>query len=128
MVFALALMSCANNIDDVNALTKKVDTKKDIGKGLKIIYSDSSIIKVVVTAPTLLKSNDLNDPVETFPDGIHITFYDDNQQPSSWLKADHAIRNPKIASLVVKGNVSFENASKEKLQTSELTWYENDGN
>lgn len=124
ILISVSLWSCSNEISEVNALTRTYSTQKDIGKGIRIIYSDSAAIKVVVTAPVLEKSNDINDPVETFPQGIFITFYDESQNASSWLKAQHAVRNSKKGTLNVKGNVSFYNDRQEKLQTSELIWHE----
>jgi hypothetical protein len=47
------LSSCSNRIEDVDAITKKYDITKDVGENVKIIYSDSAVVKLTIDAPVM---------------------------------------------------------------------------
>ncbi|MBP6398419.1 MAG: LPS export ABC transporter periplasmic protein LptC [Saprospiraceae bacterium] len=119
------LQACTNDLDEVKAITRSYDVSKDVGQKVKIIYSDSALVKLTIEAPVIERYNDLTDPKDVFPKGILITFLDINRKPESWLTADEAIREPKKRKMTVRGNVRFYNTAEDKLQTSELIWDEN---
>jgi LPS export ABC transporter protein LptC len=100
------------------------DVKKDVGTDVKIIYSDSGNIKLVIEAPVLHRYSSYGEPKDVFPKGILVTFMDANKQPMSWLKADYAERSTKDRVMIAKGNVKFYNVSNDALRTSELKWDE----
>ncbi|MBK8701122.1 MAG: LPS export ABC transporter periplasmic protein LptC [Saprospiraceae bacterium] len=114
--------ACTNDLEEVKAITQKYDVSKDIGEQIKIIYSDSALVKLTIEAPVIERSNDVNDPKDVFPKGILISFLDENKVATSWLKADIAIREPKKHRMTAKGNVIFYNNKNDKLQSSELIW------
>jgi LPS export ABC transporter protein LptC len=121
---AVLFTACVNDINDVNALNMKYDVKKDVGKDVKIIYSDSGNVKLIIEAPVLHRYNDYTTPKDVFPNGIMITFMDDNKQPMSWLKADFAERSIRDKTMIAKGNVKFYNVNNDALRTTELKWDE----
>ena len=123
---AIALTSCVNNIEEVESLTsKRADPTVDIGTGITITYSDSSIIQVFLKSPLVEKHNNVSEPKEVFPKGIEITFMDREGKPSAWLKSDEAVRKTNLGKMTAKGNVVFYNTQQDKLETSELIWDEN---
>jgi LPS export ABC transporter protein LptC len=123
--FCVCFLSCSNDIAEVNKITQTFDVSKDVGTNVKIVYSDSAFVKVIVEAPTLERYNDVNAQKDVFPNGILVSFLDENKVATSWLKADRAERNPRDKKMIAKGNVVFYNAQNDKLQTSELIWDEN---
>lgn len=116
--------SCINDIEEVETLTKKFDVSKDIGEDVKIVYSDSGHVKMIIEAPVIEKYNGFSDLKDVYPKGIFITFLDQNKQAASWLKADFAVRSYKDRKLMFKGNVLFYNKANDKLQSPELIWDE----
>jgi LPS export ABC transporter protein LptC len=112
-------------MEDINTLDTKYDIKKDVGTDVKIIYSDSGNVKLIIEAPLLHRYNDYTEPKDIFPNGIFITFMDDNKKPMSWLKADYAERLVRQKSMIAKGNVKFYNVNNDALRTAELKWDEN---
>ncbi len=118
------MSGCTNNIEEVNAITKKYDVTKDVGQKVKIIYSDSAQVKLIIESPILERYNDVAEPKDVFPKGILISFLNDSKVPTSWLKADYAVRNPRLKTMIAKGNVVFYNSENDRLQTSELIWDE----
>jgi LPS export ABC transporter protein LptC len=121
------LLSCSNDIGEVNAITSGVNTSIDIGKNVVMTYSDSAETKVIIEGATLEKYNSINNPKEIFPDGVKVTFLNSNRKPGSWLTAETAIRDPKAKKVYVRGNVNFYNSDKDKLQSHELIWDEKEG-
>jgi LPS export ABC transporter protein LptC len=124
LILLMFLGSCVNDLEEVKALTKKYDVSKDVGEQVRIVYSDSGNVKLIIEAKTLEKFNDYSDPKDIFPNGIIITFLDQTKQPNSWLKADYAVRKYKEKKMTVKGNVVFYNKQNDKLQSAELIWDE----
>ena len=127
-VFVLLIIfaSCVNDIKEVDALTNQVnDPKIDLGEEIAIIYSDSSIVQVFLESPKLEKHNNIAEPKEVFPQGLSITFMDNQGKPTAWLKADYAVRKTNLGKMIAKGNVIFYNTQLDKLETSELIWDEN---
>ena len=117
--------SCTNSLEEVNQITTtQLDTKIDVGKEIKIIYSDSGNVQVICESPEMQRIN-ASEPKDVFPQGLKITFLDSNHQPRAWLEADYAERMPFKYIMIARGNVKLYNAQNEKLQTSELIWDEN---
>lgn len=128
-IFLLALVvmsfvACVNDIEEVNALLEEYNPSVDIGSDVRILYSDSGYVKIIIEGAVLEQHNDLNNPNQTFPAGIFVTFLDVNEKPHSWLKGNYAIRNETEQTMTVRGNVSFYNSDNDKLQSSELIWDE----
>lgn len=127
LFFLFGMISCSNDIEEVNAITSGLNTSIDIGKKVMITYSDSAQTRVVIEGATIMKHNAVNNPKEEFPDGVKVTFLNANMKPSSWLTAESAIRDPKQKKVFVRGNVNFYNEDNDKLQSHELIWDEKDG-
>jgi LPS export ABC transporter protein LptC len=121
----LTFTACENSKEEVMGLAKELNTKIDIGEKIRIIYSDSGKIQVILTAPMLERHNSNNDPKDIFPKGIKIDFKDEKGETNAWLEADFAERIPMQSKMVARGNVRMYNLQDDKLTTSELIWDEN---
>jgi len=126
----LGLMSCVNDLDDVNSLFEKTEPGVEIATDIEMLYSDSAIVRVRITGPTLLRHLDNEKPRDEFPDGIHVDFLERDGTISSTLDADHADRFTRDKKVVVRSGtdkektVILQNILGEKLETSELIWDE----
>lgn len=120
----IVLQGCTNSIEEVNAISGEYSTSKDIGENVRLVYSDSARVQVIVEGAKLERYTSKAEPKEVFTDGVKITFLDDNLQPSSWLTADEAVRTPKEKKMVVRGNATLYNSDDKKLQSYELIWDE----
>jgi len=115
------ITSCSNKVEDIDELlSENLDTKVERGQNVRIIYSDSSVIKLIVHAPVMERYVDYNDSKDIFPKGILLEFMDENKVVNSWLKAETAIRESRTQKITAKGNVIFYNDKNEKLETPEL--------
>ena len=84
------------------------------------LYSDSSRLKIKLNAK--LQWQYENGDAE-YPKGIHLTFYDKNQQISSELRANYAKYNKQRDAYFVRGKVVVDNKAKgETMKTEELHW------
>lgn len=120
----LFLLSCSNDMGQINRLIEDSEAKIERARDVELIYSDSAHVKVIVLSPELIRHLDRNNPVDEFPIGIHVNFYDENQRVGSYLDAKYALRMEKEKQIIVRDSVVFYNKKNEKLETNELIWDE----
>ncbi len=101
--------------DEVNI--EKVDS-------VTIRYSDSATVKIIITAPTLLRINEHGDVRQEFPNGTKVEFLDEFGTIQSVLIADYAIRNEAKRNIIVQGNVIWTSLDGKRLESEELIWDE----
>ncbi len=121
---ALLLAACQTDSERLEQQYNPEDTEVEIGRGVEILYSDSAIVRVRVTAPTLLNYVDLLEPRQEFPDGIRLDFLTPSLQVRSTLTARFAIRQQEKGLITVRDSVVLTTVEQEKLETEELIWDE----
>lgn len=125
LLLTLFLYGCANDIGEVNRLTEEQAYRTERAEEVKIIYSDSAKVLVKITAPEMIRTSG-NKIKDEFPKGIKIEFLSESGRPTSWLIAESAIRDEVTRRFIAKGKVKFYNAQNDALESSELTWYEDE--
>lgn len=121
VLFILGCDSSTKQIDDLLA-TKQIPIEK--GTNIKMIYSDSADIVLLLESPVFVNKTINNKKIIEYPNGIKISFLDKEDTPSSWLIADKAINKLKDKKFIVRDNVQLYNTQNDKLETSELIWDE----
>lgn len=124
IISIITFASCSNDMDQINRLIDEKEVKLEKATDVELIYSDSAIVKVKVISPELLRHLDRNNPIDEFPNGIHVKFYDEFQRVGSYLDARYALRMEKDKKIIVRDSVVFYNQKNEKLETNELIWDE----
>lgn len=124
VILVIITISCSNDMDQINRLIDEKEVKMERATDVELIYSDSAVVKVKVLSPELLRHLDRNNPIDEFPIGIHVKFYDEYQRVSSYLDAKYALRMEKDKKIIVRDSVVFYNNKKDKLETNELIWDE----
>ena len=124
LVLVLFILSCSTDIAEVNAITDHEIFKQEEAKFVTILYSDSAVVKVRITADKMVRHLAKTNPRDEFPEGIFVEFLGSNGQVYSWLEADRAIRYDKTNEVIAQGNAKFYNKKKETLTSTELTWDE----
>lgn len=125
ITLCLTMMSCSNDVEEINQLlAEDLLTNVERGKNVRIFYSDSASVKVIINAPVLERYNAFNDSKDVFPKGILIEFLNEQKVVNSWLKADNAVREARTSKVTAKGNVIFYDSKNQKLETPELIWDE----
>lgn len=121
-IFLILCFGCDKN-EELIPFTEK-DLKLEKTKGVEILYSDSSIVRIRIKAPALEFHLQASDPFQEFPEGIHIDFFNPQGKITSTLTADYAARFQSKKKTFLKNNVRWESINKEVMESPELTWNE----
>lgn len=123
--FAGLVMSCQNERSDILALSVPKISPSQQGKGITMIYTDSAELKMVLKAEKMITfEKNVKEPFTLLPDGVLVTFYNDEEKPETSLKANYGIHYPNRKRMEVKYNVEVVNKDGEKLNTEHLIWDE----
>lgn len=125
MVFSIVITSCETNRDEIMAIGKKVAMPSLTGKDVTMLYSDSTVLKIKLQTPQMLKyEKDVKEPITIMPKGLFVIFYDDKGKETTTIKADYGVRYEISKRMEVKYNVEVINVNGEKLNTEHLIWDE----
>lgn len=124
LLLCLILLAACNHEKRRDVLLTQEDTAIEVGKEVEILYSDSALVRVRVTAPVLHNILDRENPHQEFPNGIKVDFFDANLTVFSVLTAKKAIREPEKAIVTARDSVVLVTTKNEKLETEELIWDE----
>lgn len=124
LVLLSQLCSCVNDPEDVAALEAKYTKDVEVAEGVEMIYSDSAKVRVIVKAPTMINYGADADARQEFPDGLHLTFFDEFQDTSSTLIANWGVYRQRKNEITVRDSVVWESVDLQRLETEELNWEE----
>ncbi len=116
--------ACINDPAEVALLEQQLDEKTEIARNVRVIYSDSARVKVIIAAPTMVNYLDAADPRQEFPDGLHVAFLDEAQDTSSTLIANWGTYRKRSSLITVRDSVVWESVDLQRLETEELNWAE----
>ena len=68
------LISCENDIDQVNSITAKNNYPVESAKNIEVVFSDSGKLKVKLNAPEMLRYTG-DRPYMEMPKGVNVLFY-----------------------------------------------------
>lgn len=123
-IFWLFLTSCEKIKKETRQVITENDVAVEVAKDVEILYSDSAVVRVKVSGPTLLNVNDRDDPRQEFPDGIRFDFLQPDLTVRSVLTAKSAVRQQEKGLITVRDSVVLTTIKQEKLETEELVWDE----
>jgi LPS export ABC transporter protein LptC len=116
--------ACENNLRDVEKISaKKLVVPVDKSTGVEIIYSDSAHVKAKLITPELLNFK-TEKPYIEMRKGVTVIFFDLNQQESSRVRSDYAIRRERENRVELMRNVVVTNIKGETFKSDELIWDE----
>lgn len=122
---SILLLSCQNDRSEIMALTLPKVSPSQQGKGITMIYTDSAELKMVLKAGKMLTyDRNVREPFTILPDGVLVTFFNQQGKPETTLKANYGIHYPARKRMEVKYNVEVVNKDGEKLNTEHLVWDE----
>ncbi len=122
------LISCENDIEKINTLTRSSNYPDVSGKKVEIIYSDSGKVKMQLTADEIKKFYRTETPYVEFPKGIDVKFFNDTFGIVAQLTAGYAIYYTNNKLWEARENVTARNFEKgELLNSEEIFWDESKG-
>jgi len=122
-ICSLLLLSCENDIKEVNALTQK-KVSVDIGINIVSYYSQAGKVKAKLTAP-LMKNYQTDSPYVEFPNSLHVDFYNDTMLIESRLDARYGKYRQNEKKVFLKDSVVVFNIAGDTLRSRELWWDQN---
>lgn len=116
-------ISCENDIEKVNQITRTSDMASMIVNNIETIYSDSGLVKVKLTAPKLLRFEKSENSYDEYPDGLTVNFYDNNLNVTGILTCEYAKYFVDDNLWEAQKNVEAKNINtSEQLNTEKLFW------
>ncbi|MFH1001279.1 MAG: LPS export ABC transporter periplasmic protein LptC [Bacteroidota bacterium] len=122
--FTAMLFSCENRMETIRDLTTLDTVPAEIAKDVRIIFSDSAQIQMVLTSPLLYQIGG-DKPYVEFPEGLSIKTYDQYDNLVTELTAEYGKRFELEKRMIAEKNVVVINhSSNKKLLTERLIWDE----
>lgn len=120
----LSWLACNGLKEEKRQVFTEDDVAVEVGRDVEILYSDSAIVRVRVTGPTLHNYMERENPRQEFPDGVKIEFLEPNLSVKSTITARSAMRYQEKGRIVARDSVVLVTVKQEKLETEELIWDE----
>src|ERR1700752_3214941 len=120
------LSACQNDTKEIDEVTKKEAIfPAEHGKMVEILYTDSGLVKVRLTAPIMNHyTYNVKEHYTEMPKGLFIEFFNEHSEIKTMLKANYGIRYEDTKKTEVKYKVQVTNVNGEILNTEQLFWDE----
>jgi hypothetical protein len=89
-IFFFCFISCQDNFEEIKNINNYEIFPIGIAENIKLIYTDSARVKAVLTSTLNKDFTNQSFPYSEFPNGIQITFFD-NQNQKTIVTADYAV-------------------------------------
>ena len=123
LCLSMFLFSCSNDLETIKEISIQnqsvfpVETIKDC----EIIYSDSSKVRVLLSAAIMNRFNHEKKYVE-IEDGLKVQFFDESGKKESELLSDYAIIDEDNDVMQAQKNVVVRNVNGDVLESETLNW------
>lgn len=117
------LGSCSEKVPEPIDFSS-IDVRKEIATNVELVYSDSARAKFRILAPIRESFEEEKKFVEEYPEGLHIEFYDKQQNVISSMQAKYARRVSEDGQMLLRDSVVLMNKFGDKLSTRSITWDE----
>lgn len=122
LLWTVMLLSCKNDIREIQQVVEEVVKPEMTGKNLVMIYSDSARIQYKAIAPEFLKINKGSEKYEEYPKGIQVISYDKEGNEQGSITAKYAKKLEDEMLWEARDEVVIINAEGKKLETEQLFW------
>jgi len=117
----IIFFSCEDNSKILNEINIELQEPVGIANQIKMIYTDSTKIKAILTASKHLDYTNLSFQYSTFPDGLKVDFFDEFGNKNQAI-SDYGILYNSTKILDLKGNVILKSYDGSELNTNQLFW------
>jgi len=123
LIVIVLATGCVNDINEVNETSRLAEPGIEKGKNIELFYSENGVVKVRVTAPSVIQ-HVTSDPYSEFDQGLKVEFFNDSLRVVSVVSANYGIRYEKDLKTILRNDVQVINEKNEHLSTEELIWDE----
>lgn len=123
-VMAFALCGCQNDLDKVAAIEVELNAPDRITSTAEYLYSDSGRVTNRLRAGRIAEWSTGERKRTEMSDGVELVFFDRKGEEQSKLTARRGLILPKEKRMEVYEQVVFVNEKGERLETEQLTWYQ----
>lgn len=124
LVAACIFGGCINDPAEIIRLENSLDDQLEVAEGVRILYSDSARIRLILEAPIMHNYLSPTDPRQEFPGGLIAYFLDEFQDTTSTLVANFGVYRRRDHLITVNDSVVWQSADFQQLETEELNWDE----
>ncbi|SFU27713.1 LPS export ABC transporter protein LptC [Pustulibacterium marinum] len=124
--FAVTMFfSCENNLSELQKLN--LQEKFPVGEAVnfKLTYTDSTRVKAILTSPLNYDYSNQEFGYSEFPNGLHIDFFDDNQNKTT-VDANYGILYNDTNLVELQDSVVIKTHEGKILKTNKLFWDQKD--
>jgi len=122
LVITLALFfSCDGGSPILKEINQFNENPVGIAYDIRMTYTDSAMVKAILTAPINTDYTHLSFKYSEFPEGLKIIFYNDNNEENT-LVADYGILYNQTRIVDLQGNVVLLSNDGSRLETSQMYW------
>lgn len=101
---------------------RKDSSTVEIANKVIITYTDSAILRAIISAPVMKRFRDKDSPRLEMPNGVRAIFFDGIGDTSSRLDALYAMHYEKEDRIEIRDSVRVLNRNDEEIETDELIW------
>ena len=121
---AAVLCGCQNDLDKVAAIKVELNAPDRITSTAEYLYSDSGRVTNRLRAGRIAEWSTGERKRTEMSDGVELVFFDRKGEEQSKLTARRGLILPKEKRMEVYEQVVFVNEKGERLETEQLTWYQ----
>ena len=124
-VFSAFIVPFTFSCDDGDSTLKQINQYNDnpvgIAYDIRMTYTDSAVVKAILTAPINLDFTHLSFKYSEFPEGLKIIFYN-NKNEENTIVADYGILYNQTKIVDLQGNVLLLSHDGSRLETDQMYW------
>ena len=121
-VFAVTLFfSCDDGSSTLKQINRFNENPVGIAYNIHMTYTDSAVVKAILTAPVNLDYTHLSFKYSEFPEGLKIIFYNNNNEENT-VVADYGILYNQTKIVDLQGNVVLLSHDGSRLETNQMYW------
>ena len=121
LVFQALFFSCDDEISILEKINQFSENPVGIAYDIRMTYTDSAVVKAILTAPLNLDFTHLSFKYSEFPEGLKIIFFN-NKNKENYLVADYGILYNQTKIVDLKGNVVLLSHDGSRLETDQMYW------
>ena len=113
--------SCEDGSSTLKQINQYNQSPVGIAYDIRMTYTDSAVVKAILTAPINLDFTHLSFKYSEFPKGLKIIFYN-NKNEENTVVADYGILYNQTKIVDFKGNVVLLSHDGSRLETDQMYW------